>query len=550
MTSPQTDVRISVTNISFDADIFITTNGESGQLTATAYPTNHTDGDLQWQSSDTNIFVVNQNGIYQAPSWGTATVTASLGDISNTLSVTVKALGTNLDISNHIATLTSHFYGQSNVYFSNRFTAIIHYTTNGFTNLFLSNDFQSNLIGDAFSLSNIAEVSTNVFTNTNVVAIDEDSYLDINRVTNEVAGSNVTTNQFVKEVVFYEQPTTNTNWMRFDFSGVNLSYLILTNYNLKDADLRNADLRNADLTNADLRSANLSNANFISFVDKFGNAGTGDGQFQGPSGMAVDDNYIYTLDTDREDVQVFARGSYSFVTNFGSNRLGNPNCIAVDNDSIYVGDPSDYNVEIFAKTTWIWGTNIEGSRGFGDGQFVDLTSIAVDDNFIYVVDARRGDMQVFNQNTRAFVATFGNAVPEAQIVVSNGDLRKPIRTIIDNDFIYILDNGRDDVQLFNQSNYAFVDKFAWMVTEINTLQSADIALDDFFIYITDGDKDEVQIFDKATRTYITRFGGTGNSDGQFQVNSNIKVLDGFIYVMDGSRLDVQVFSSSLQGAKF
>ena len=67
MTSPQTDVRISVTNISFDADTFITTNGESGQLTATAYPTNHTDGDLQWHSSDTNIFVVNQKTAFTKP---------------------------------------------------------------------------------------------------------------------------------------------------------------------------------------------------------------------------------------------------------------------------------------------------------------------------------------------------------------------------------------------------------------------------------------------------------------------------------------------------
>ena len=257
---PQTDTHIPVTNILFSQASYIITNGEGGQFTATVQPTNHTDGDLQWQSSDTNVFIIDENGNYQAPRRGTATVTATLGDISNTLSVTVKALGTNVIFSNHIATVTSHFYGQSNVYFSNRFTAVIHYTTNGFTNLFLSNGFQSNLLNPSFSLSNpIIVVTTNVFTNTNVVAIDEDSYHKITNVTYNIYETNDTTNRY-EEVVLYPQLVTNTNWTNWDFSGANLSSLILTNYNLSNANLSNANLSNADLRYATITDINLMGA--------------------------------------------------------------------------------------------------------------------------------------------------------------------------------------------------------------------------------------------------------------------------------------------------
>ena len=497
-------------------------------------------------------------------------MTASLGDISNTLTVTVKALGTNLDISNHIATVTSHFYGESNVQFSNRFTAVIYYTTNGFTNLFLSNGSQSNLIGEAFFLSNPStNATTDVFTNTNIVAIDEDSYFQTNYVTNEVASSKAITNQFVKEVVFYEQPLTNTNWSGFDFSGANLSYLILTNYNLKDADLRNADLRNADLrqanlTNANLQNVNLSNALFITFEDKILNT---DESNKIVYGVSVDANYIYVANRSGFAVEVFNKVSLAFVTNFGGRGIGNQEesasiiGIDVDDGFIYVSDFGDFepDIEIFNKNTWDLATNFGGVFGRDNGRFIINWDVAVDNDFIYVLDFDRDDVQLFNKSTRSFVTKFSSSGSgNGQFIGYLGGLNGG-GIALDDEFIYISDIGRGDVQIFNKDTNAlnFVIKFGSSGTSNGQFQAArGLAVNDNFIYVVDAGRDDVQIFNKDTDAlnFITKFGSSGTGgDGQFEAPEFIAVRDGFIYVTDRgttNQQDVQIFSSSLRGARF
>jgi len=90
------------------------------------------------------------------------------------------------------------------------------------------------------------------------------------------------------------------------------------------------------------------------FVKEWGSNGTGDGQFSGPAGIAVDssDN-VYVGDYIDDRIQKFdSDGSY--ITKWGSNGIGNgelysPNGISVDSsDNVYVGDTLE-RIQVFAQ---------------------------------------------------------------------------------------------------------------------------------------------------------------------------------------------------------
>src|SRR6266480_3122438 len=170
-----------------------------------------------------------------------------------------------------------------------------------------------------------------------------------------------------------------------------------------------------------------------------GGKGTEKGQFDSPTGMAVDSNgNVLVADTGNGRIEKFSPTG-AFVTSMGKceapngigiDRAGNiyvseigskhrvqklrpdgtfiaawspgfygPRKIAVGpDDSIYVVDQGrtrivKFNPDGQVLTTW-------GSGGNGDGQFNDPTSVAVDPttNKVYVADPRNRRIQVFDSN--------------------------------------------------------------------------------------------------------------------------------------------------------
>jgi DNA-binding beta-propeller fold protein YncE len=182
-----------------------------------------------------------------------------------------------------------------------------------------------------------------------------------------------------------------------------------------------------------------------------GGRGTGKGEFDSPMGIAVDPNgNVLVADTNNGRIEKFSpTGSFlSVVASKGSGhgQLGEPNGIAVErsgniyvaevasnhrvqklspdgtfiaewkgpgvgfygprriaigpDDSIYVVDQGQTRIVKFdpdGQILAVWGT-----KGNGDGQLDDPTSVAVDPttNKVYVADPRNKRIQVFDSNGR------------------------------------------------------------------------------------------------------------------------------------------------------
>ena len=137
------------------------------------------------------------------------------------------------------------------------------------------------------------------------------------------------------------------------------------------------------------------------FLSTMGIKGIGYGQLGAPNGIAIDRaNNIYVADASKHAVEKLASDG-SVIAEWKGPAPGfyGPRRIAIGTDeSVYVVDQGRTRIVKFSPdgqvlTTW-------GGSGSGDGQFNDHTSVAVDPttNKVYVADPRNSRIQVFDSN--------------------------------------------------------------------------------------------------------------------------------------------------------
>jgi NHL repeat len=148
------------------------------------------------------------------------------------------------------------------------------------------------------------------------------------------------------------------------------------------------------------------------FATSWGETGTGDGEFQYPTGVATDSHgNVYVVDSGNSRIQKFTPNG-TFLTRFGSAGPGDgqfdfPADVAVDSDdNIYVAEILNDRIQKFDSggnfiSKW-------GSAGPGDGQFGMPTAVATDsDDNVYVVDSGNHRIQKFD-SAGNFISKWGD----------------------------------------------------------------------------------------------------------------------------------------------
>jgi len=126
------------------------------------------------------------------------------------------------------------------------------------------------------------------------------------------------------------------------------------------------------------------------FLLKWGNYGSGDGQFWGLNEIAVDsENFVYVTDRNNHRVQKFnANGDFITAWGYIGNSPGEVNTpwsLAVSsNGNVYVGDRYNYRIQVFRKITSSRNTKaviVAGGGPFAGNNLWDATQMC--SNFAY-----------------------------------------------------------------------------------------------------------------------------------------------------------------------
>ena len=186
----------------------------------------------------------------------------------------------------------------------------------------------------------------------------------------------------------------------------------------------------------------------IQYISQFGTPGSGNGQFNGPQGIALDSSSnIYVADYYDNRVEKFS-SSGTYISQFGTpgsgdGQFNNPLGITLDSSgNIYVADSGNNRIEEFSSS----GTYISqfGSAGSGNGQFGNPLGIALDNaNNIYVTDYYNNRVEKFS-SSGTYISQFGT--PGS----GDGQFDYPIYITLDSSGnIYVTDNYNNRVEKFD-----------------------------------------------------------------------------------------------------
>ncbi len=182
--------------------------------------------------------------------------------------------------------------------------------------------------------------------------------------------------------------------------------------------------------------------------DGAGPLSLGDGQFNGPYGIAVDSSgNVYVTDSGNSRIQKFT-STGTFITKRaitvpGPGGSWSPFGIAIDSSgNVYVSDLSNNRIE---KYTGLPGTFIThwGTEGSGDGQFDWPLDVDVDNSgFVYVSDLHNNRIQKFTGGG-TFITQWGTEGSD------NGQFRYPDSVAVDSSGrVYVADDHNYRIQVF------------------------------------------------------------------------------------------------------
>jgi DNA-binding beta-propeller fold protein YncE len=150
------------------------------------------------------------------------------------------------------------------------------------------------------------------------------------------------------------------------------------------------------------------------FVSKWGGPGSGDGQFNGPAGIAIDaDDHVYVADQHNHRVQKFtADGAYLAQWGEAGREPGQFNMpwgMAVDaQGDVYVADWRNDRIQKFTSSGAFLASY--GEPGNGDGQLHRPSGVAVDaDGYLYISDWGNERVQVLSPDGHCVATLKGQA---------------------------------------------------------------------------------------------------------------------------------------------
>ena len=271
----------------------------------------------------------------------------------------------------------------------------------------------------------------------------------------------------------------------------------------------------------------------------WGGKGTGPGQFNEPTGVAVAGNEVFVADARNARIQVFDLDG-KFKRQFGNKGkapgdLGRPMNLTIAQGELYVADYWNDRVEVFSLD----GTHQRtiGRPGSGPGELNAPSGVAVAPNGdLYVADFYNQRVQHLNSEGD-FVKQWGTT---KKVGIWGGELNYPTDVAVSaNGTLFVADGYNDRVQVFapdgrflrrwggpfGMNIYGPFNGWFTTVTAITVERGGNVFVSDFY-------NGRVQKF-TASGSFLTAFGTVSTKETGLTHPMGIAVSDdGAVYVAD------------------
>jgi DNA-binding beta-propeller fold protein YncE len=280
------------------------------------------------------------------------------------------------------------------------------------------------------------------------------------------------------------------------------------------------------------------------FLFEWGQSGSGAGQFNSPSGIAVDSaGNVYVADTANHRIQKFDDQG-TFLLKWGSagsgaGQFNSPQGVAVGSaDHVFVVDSGNHRIQKFGPnegfvTAW-------GAAGTGPGQFDQPFGIAADsqDN-LYVTDSGNDRVQKFDPDG-VFLTGWGSTG------AGPGEFQGPraiTAMVTAGDRVYVAD-AVNRIQVFESSG-EYVMEFGGAGQAEARFKGLDgMGVTDGLLVVGDTGNHRVQQvhFDGG---FVTTWGIFGRDEGRFNRPAGIAGAEGVVYAVDSGNSRIQAFGPPL-----
>lgn len=206
-------------------------------------------------------------------------------------------------------------------------------------------------------------------------------------------------------------------------------------------------------------SLNISQYTDVFIIGTTGSTGTGNYQFNGPTGVAVDTSgRIYVADTNNNRIQLF-NSTGGYLTTI-THQFSGPVNTAIDaSGNVYVADGNNNRIQKF-DSSFTWLANYgNGTASSAPGLFNYPNGAAVDSSGnLYVADLSNNRIQKFSSN-RTWLASWGANNGSGSFGSGPGEFNNPAQVAVgQSDTIYVADYGNNRIQKLT-SNGTFINSW-------------------------------------------------------------------------------------------
>ena len=263
--------------------------------------------------------------------------------------------------------------------------------------------------------------------------------------------------------------------------------------------------------------------------------------FKNPRAIATDSaDDIYVVDSGNSQIKKFDSGG-KLVLSWGSfgggnGQFKNPSGVLVDQKYVFIADTGNARIQKFDKN----GTFVLawGMYGDGHGLFHTPVALAEDRNGdLFVSDSGADRIQIFDLN--------GRYKDEIHPVLTNGGTFNATNSIVfdsENNFYVVVSDANKILKYSSNGN--FINYFGSAGDEEGRFNNPNsIAIDsNGYIYVADTDNYRIEKFD-SDGTFLVSWGSFGTDPGQFKGPIGLAVDSrNNVYVMDKIRNDLQKFT--------